>query len=118
MFDPTTGRYGFQEGSDYGTEDEFMTDLMNEPEYRGVGEGERGDNAAEGVEGTRGEGASDAHDVDDSFEELSDSELEPVISHSIDLDQVSGDEEEKDTFSQGGSLFDKGDCKYNLISHR
>ena len=98
MFDPTTGRYGFQEGSDYGTEDEFMTDLMNEPEYQGEGERERG---TEGAMITVGEGG---HDADDSFEELnmSDSELEPVISHSIDLDKLSGDEEDKDSARRGG----------------
>lgn len=103
MFDPTTGRYGFQEGSDYGTEDEFMTDLMNEPEYQG--EGERGRDTEEGAMTTGGEGGDESrHDADDSFEELnvSDSEFKPVISHSIDLDQMSGDEEDEESTRRGG----------------
>ena len=87
LFDPTTGRYGFQDGSGYGTEDEFMTDLMNEPEYQEEGEGER--EAGEAYYDEYGE-----HDVDDSFEEL---ELEPTISHSYDLDQLSGGEEDKES---------------------
>lgn len=105
MFDPTTGRYGFQEGSDYGTEDEFMTDLMNEPEYQGDEEGERkrdgeGEEKADSIGGLR--------DVDDSFEELDESEaLEPTISHSFDLDQVSGDEEEKEHGGASASFQDR-----------
>ena len=95
MFDPTTGRYGFQEGSDFGTEDEFMTDLMNEPEYPG-GEGEEA--------GEFGEEDGARHDdVDDSFEEFSESELEPAISHSYDLDQASGDEGEGESSKHPGA---------------
>lgn len=120
MFDPTTGRYGFQEGSDYGSEDEFMTDLMNEPEYQGEGEGDR----VGGVTGRIEEdGASGGGGADDSFEELSESELEPPnISHSYDLDQASGDEEEKDGFGQssrskgGGAsagFLDQEDCEWS-----
>lgn len=113
MFDPTTGRYGFQEGSDFGTEDEFMTDLMNEPEFQGVGDGFREEGAAE--EGGREDGVGEeTGDVDDSFEEFSDSEL-PAISHSYDLDQASGDEEEKDNAKrEGASVSFLGDesCKF------
>ena len=32
VYDPQTGRYGFQEGSEYDSEDELMDDLMNEVE--------------------------------------------------------------------------------------
>ena len=32
VYDPQTGRYGFQEGSEYDSEDELMDDLMNEQE--------------------------------------------------------------------------------------
>ena len=32
VFDPHTGRYGFQEGSEFDSEGELMDDLMNEPE--------------------------------------------------------------------------------------
>ena len=32
MFDPHTGRYGFQEGSEFDSEGELMDDFMNEPE--------------------------------------------------------------------------------------
>lgn len=106
MFDPTTGRYGFQEGSDYGTEDEFMTDLMNEPEYQGDKEGER-----EGG-GERDDSIGGLRNADDSFEELDESEaLEPTISHSFDLDQASGDEEEKDQGKHSASFLDKEDRK-------
>ena len=108
MFDPTTGRYGFQEGSDYGTEDEFMTDLMNEPEYQGDGEGER---RGEG-EGEKADSIGGLRDVDDSFEELGESEgLEPTISHSFDLDQASGDEEEKEHRGASASFLDNEDRK-------
>ena len=113
LFDPTTGRYGFQDGSDYGTEDEFMTDLMNEPEFLG-GEGER-------EEGDEDGGGYEEHCVDDSFEELSESELEPTISHSYDLDQASGDEEEKESARPGAggdtsvSFLDKGDRKLFMM---
>lgn len=111
MFDPTTGRYGFQEGTDlvYKTEDELMMDLMNEPEHRGEGgvgetEGGRG-------EGEKADSIGGLRDVDDSFEELEESEaMEPTatISHSFDLDQASGDEEEKE---RGASFLDKEDRK-------
>ena len=32
VYDPQTGRYGFQEGSEFDSEEELMKDLMNEPE--------------------------------------------------------------------------------------
>ena len=32
VYDPQTGRYGFQEGSEYDSEEELMDDLMNEQE--------------------------------------------------------------------------------------
>ena len=32
VYDPQTGRYGFQEGSEYDSEEELMDDLMNEVE--------------------------------------------------------------------------------------
>ena len=32
VYDPLTGRYGFQEGSEFDSEEELMKDLMNEPE--------------------------------------------------------------------------------------
>ena len=35
VYDPHTGRYGFQEGSEYDSEGELMDDLMNEPEKEG-----------------------------------------------------------------------------------
>ena len=111
MFDPTTGRYGFQEGSDYGTEDEFMTDLMNEPEYQGDGEGERR-REGEGEGGEKADSVGGLRDVDDSFEELGELEaLEPTISHSFDLDQASGDEEEKERGGASASFLDKEDRK-------
>lgn len=31
VYDPHTGRYGFQVGSEYDSEDSLMNDLMNEP---------------------------------------------------------------------------------------
>lgn len=106
VFDPTTGRYGFQEGSDYGTEDQFMTDLMNEPEYRGKEE-----KGGEG-EGEKADSYSGLRDIDDSFEELDENEMmEPTISHSFDLDQASGDEEEREHGGASVSLLDKEDRK-------
>ena len=35
VYDPHTGRYGFQDGSEYDSEGELMDDLMNEPEKEG-----------------------------------------------------------------------------------
>ena len=32
VYDPLTGRYGFQEGSEFDSEEELMKDIMNEPE--------------------------------------------------------------------------------------
>ena len=32
VYDPQTGRYGFQEGSEYDSEEKLMDDLMNEVE--------------------------------------------------------------------------------------
>lgn len=109
MFDPTTGRYGFQEGADlvYKTEDELMMDLMNEPEHQGEGE-------AEGGEGEKADSIGGLRDVDDSFEELEESEaMEPTatISHSFDLDQASGDEEEKERGGTSASFLNKEDRK-------
>lgn len=110
MFDPTTGRYGFQEGASYRTEDELMMDLMNEPERQGDGEGER--QREGGGEGQGEDSIGGLRDVDDSFEELDESEaLEPTISHSFDLDQASGDEEEKERGGASASLLDKEDRK-------
>ena len=108
MFDPTTGRYGFQEGADlvYKTEDEFMMDLMNEPEHQGEGEA--------GGEGEKADSIGGLRDVDDSFEELEESEaMEPTatISHSFDLDQASGDEEEKERGGTSASFLNKEDRK-------
>ena len=119
MFDPTTGRYGFQEDTSYRTgEDGFMTDLMNEPEY---GEGERRREGKEGREAER-EGVEKAdsigglRDMDDSIEELDETEaLEPTISHSFDLDQASGDEEEKERGGTSASFLDKEDRKLVII---
>ena len=111
MFDLTTGRYGFQEGAGlvYKTEDELMMDLMNESEHQGeggVGETEGGG----GGEGEKADSIGDLHDVDDSFEELEESEameLTATISHSFDLDQALGDEEEKERGGTSASFLDK-----------
>ena len=35
VYDPHTGRYGFQDGSEYDSEGELMDDLMNESEKEG-----------------------------------------------------------------------------------
>ena len=112
MFDPTTGRYGFQEGADlvYKTEDELMMDLMNEPEHQG--EGGVGETEGGGGEGEKADSIGGLHD--DSFEELEESEaMEPTatISHSYDLDQASGDEEEKERGGTSASFLDKEDRK-------
>ena len=79
MFDLTNRRYRFQENSSYGMEDEFMTDLMNEPEY---GEGER---RREGGEGEGVEKGDIIGDIVSFFEELDETEaLELTIFHSLD----------------------------------
>ena len=85
IFDPTTGRYGFEDESDYGSEDGFMLDLENDDSERdAVESGDFMINLAD----------------EDSFIEVVESGLlsHAQVTHSYDLSQysdeeVSGDEE-------------------------
>ena len=90
VFDPVTNRYGFQEGSDYDTEDEFMTDLMNEPERNGS------------VDDLDNESYGDLQVGDGPPESTL------MISHTFDLDQESSDDDErKDSPKKKGTVYVK-----------
>ena len=83
-YDPKTGLYGFEKGS-YDTEHKLMTDLMNEPE------------PTQSVEDFDEDGdGDDSDDGKDHSGEPPESELEPIFSHSYDLDQASDVDEDKE----------------------
>ena len=106
VYDPATGLYGFQEGSEDGSEEELMFDLMNDQEDGATKEG--GVDSYQGID--YGEGAEE-----DSFAVVSESVgQQATVAHSYDLEQSTDEESEsEDVYEVSESPRQDTECKYD-----
>ena len=106
VYDPATGLYGFQEGSEDGSEEELMFDLMNDQEDGATKEG--GVDSYQSID--YGEGAEE-----DSFAVISESVgQQATVAHSYDLGQSTDEESEnEDVYEVSESPRQDTECKYD-----